>query len=878
MESRRCRLFGFLACIHFVGRRLVLATSSGLATRWVAFSIATVAILGSKAVHIYAHVDALPIMDLFRWGVSFFTQDTVLLLLLRVLLDCSAGLMAAPPLLRLMSTILSMAIISSVLILAWISITFFAMAGSELQWRNVALAGDSGSWKMMASGMAAGVMVLMALLTVAVMLQTVCYTTAGIALDLLHKPVVFLLNQLRRKQQSVQPELQSDGCSDKPWMHIKEPEVHHTLIPEHGIDDPHHDDLLYPTTRPVLQRILVGILLAAHVVCTLFRPADSSLDYLSWTLPLMPVVDLAHSSSTLGSLTMSSGGPSNSLSNLTALTEPVAFPWMPKTSSPLAGFEDWYEEGKEHYSAREDPLKISNLDDDLLAALGGQDLSKTRIRHVMLIKLESTRKDCFPLKKDSAVIERLESTFKKKTLPEEALNMLASLSETAKYLTGDNDDGFEDYRTGDDDRRTAHRRPRGGINAKNAFTGSTYTFKSLVSTLCGCSALMADFNIEHEHHIYQPCLAQIFDAFNQIDRKEDTVASEDDFTSFPWKSSFMQSVTDRYDKQDRLMPAMGYPKEHQRNIDSWYLRGHPKFGKVEMEDVNYYGMPEVAIKDYIQDAFAEAKKTNQRVFLTHITSTTHHAFGIPEGEKYVKLNDGMEWDDLSKYVNAMGYVDRWLQQILDILESEGVAEETLLVLVGDHGLGIAERGTVTPYSQPHISNYHVPLVISHPNLPRINIDDAVTSLQILPTILDLLIETGSLSNSETRAAKDLVRNYEGQSLLRPLRKSSEAGHRGWQFTVMNPGGSTVAVRDASEGNGNWRLIVPVFGNYVWRFTDLTTDPHEANPTQSFDFDKFKNLVERSYGAQAAKWVDEAAFVTRWWVGENYKRYRYEKSS
>ncbi|KAL7953168.1 hypothetical protein V8C34DRAFT_297735 [Trichoderma compactum] len=56
----------------------------------------------------------------------------------------------------------------------------------------------------------------------------------------------------------------------------------------------------------------------------------------------------------------------------------------------------------------------------------------------------------------------------------------------------------------------------------------------------------------------------------------------------------------------------------------------------------------------------------------------------------------------------------------------------------------------------------------------------------------------------------------------------ETGRGGWQFTVMKPGGSIIAVRDGHQPN--WRLVVPAFGNYEWRFTDLETDPHEQVPT------------------------------------------------
>lgn len=63
-------------------------------------------------------------------------------------------------------------------------------------------------------------------------------------------------------------------------------------------------------------------------------------------------------------------------------------------------------------------------------------------------------------------------------------------------------------------------------------------------------------------------------------------------------------------------------------------------------------------------------------------------------------------------------------------------------------------------------------MLSHPALPPVDVDDAVVSLQIVPTVLDLLAETESLSPGARAAALDLARNYEGQSLLRPLCKAS----------------------------------------------------------------------------------------------------------
>ncbi|EHK42246.1 hypothetical protein TRIATDRAFT_77440 [Trichoderma atroviride IMI 206040] len=828
---------------QFLSRRILRATALRLLNRRFAFAIAATATLSAKSVHIYAHLNALQKRDILFWGFSFFTQDTACLLAIRMLVDQSLGTALS---------ILVTVVVFFLVVTAAISESFFFTTGTELQWRNVALASDSSSWSTLSAGWLYCLLSFAALFMIAVIFQHPFDQVSRCAVEIFKWPVSLISNKL--------PVLNHCSYSRETYKHLPQHDVEYIEdVYKHGeLEEQRLEkDNMQPTRCTSYLRLLVGLVLAAQAICTITRPTDHSLIFMSWTLPLMPFVDFMFSTPSLAKLLEMSGNVNDALQNATALGEPIPWAWLPNNAS-LQGFQDWYEPDKEHYNALDDPLKLSNLDEDLLLPLRA-NLDDVPIRHILLLKLESTRKDVFPIKKDSYIWNRLAQSFRNSSLPTEAQEKLASLTSTAKYLTGDFDDGFGE-KAGT---------PRGGINANNAFTTSTYTLKSLVGTHCGISPLAADFNVETDHHIYQPCLPHIFEALNQLNHSHDEV-SDEHFTSYKWKTAFMQSVTLRYDKQDHLMPKMGFTDP----LGWWELKDEAaRLGPVDLPDINYYGMSERAVEDYLRDTFASAKKNNERVFLSHLTSSTHHDFGLPEDEKYVPMAGDPDLDDLSHYLNTVGYVDRWLYRILQILDEEGVADETLLVAVGDHGLSIAERGTITPYSNPHAANYHVPLVLSHPKLPSIKVDDPVSSIQILPTILDLLLETKSLSKSEAEAVRDMIQNYEGQSLIRPMQSFSETnGQGGWQHTVMNPGGSTIAVRDGRQPN--WRLIVPVFGNYEWRFTDLETDPHEDTPLVSYDYRAILRIVEEAFGAEAATWVEEAATVTRWWTDENYKRWRY----
>ncbi|PFH55361.1 hypothetical protein XA68_18483 [Ophiocordyceps unilateralis] len=818
------------------------------------FSIFAVAVFGAKLVHIYAHVDAMA-SDLLGYGMSFFAQDVLFLVMMRLLLDNISSLNIRC--LRILAISLSSILVASTLFFASVSISFFVVTGTELRWRNVGVASDSAAWGMLLSGLFSCSVVGASILLVAWLAQDLVANVFGAILNLVRWPFSLALSKIAPRAPSLPLAYQhipqddvEDASGERKLLAVDDAQQ----VPVSADDE--------SQKRPSLcLHVSLAITLIIIAISTIARPVDSSLIFMSWTLPLVPFIDLLPSSPSVAGLVPSYGNDVNSdLENRTALAEPPSWTWLPEGET-LPGFEDWYE-GKDHYRADKDPLRVSNLNSALLPELR-HSLSDVKIRHVVLIKLESTRKDVFPIKKGGYIWETLAASHDNNTLPSSAVDLFSKLTPNANYLTGDFDDGFAHAKT----------KPRGGINANNVHTTSTYTLKSLAGTLCGLYPLVADFNREYETHVYQPCLSHIFNAFNALEKDQDDGGSSDDFSSFKWRSTFMQSVTDGYDKQNAEMPVLGYPEGFFLSKEI-LQSGEGKFGKINVSDINYYGMSEEVLKDYVREEFAAAKKDNGRVFLSHLTSTTHHPFVLPEGENYLPLTDDKKLNDLSHYVNTIGFADQWLGQILEVLEEEGVADETLVVLVGDHGLSLPENGGVTPYYNGNVGNFHVPLVLSHPSLPAIDVNDAAASLSILPTILDLLVETGSLSKTTKQAAQDLMKNYEGQSLLRPQRQASwETGESNWLFTVMNPGRATVAIRDAHRPD--WRLIMPVIDDVEWRFTNTAEDPHEMEPVISFSFAPLLEKIERKHGVEAATWAETAAFKAQWWVKENNKRWRFD---
>jgi hypothetical protein len=831
----------------YPNRHLKLALS--FANRRFIFTVLAVALFSTKSVRIYARLPVLSGLKVICWVPSLYAQDVLLLLAARFLCSTLNPTGQSLYLLLLAAVFL---ITTTLLDMAAITISFVAATGSEIHWRNIGLINDVSAMKMMMTAGSCGFAIAWAsIILFSWLVQAICYNAAGSAVDVALWCISYPLRKLSvQRINHSYTKLSSDETEDKL---------------ECGINTSGAGEFSTPCQIFNLPHIIVGTILLAFISTVLIRPGESILSSLTWTLPLVPFVDFLHKPKSLSDLPLLSWN-STSLrqQNLTALREPPVFDWLPSDFN-LSGFEDWYEPGRQHYHAAADPLRVTNLDTELLSTLRTA-LKSIDIRHVMIVLLESTRKDMFPVTEDGMAAKRLAASYPDEILPDEIKQKLAALTPNAKYLTG----GYDTLHEAEGKRVKG----RGGIRASNAFTSASYTLKSLIATLCGIAPLSVDFNEDGSNHIYQPCLPHILEAFNQIDGNQERPG--EGFTSFKWRSTFVQSVTGSFDRQDPLMTAIGYANESY--ITKEYLNSdRAKLGNVSVPDINYFGMPEVVLEEYIRDAFATAKLDNERVFLTHVTSTTHHPFDIPLDDDSPQPEDWQpekrDLDDVSKYLNAIGYVDKWLGKILDILDEQGVADETLVIFVGDHGLSLVENDAITPYDNPHVANLHVPLVLSHPKLPEIDIQDAVLSFQILPTILDLLLETEGLSESGINVAQDLIHNYEGQSLLRPLRNASDqTGQAYWQFSVMNPGGSMLAVRDAREPH--YRLVVPLMDEFAWRFTDLRLDPHEEDPIASLDVNELLRIVERDRGSEASLWIEGAASVSQWWLEENHKRWRY----
>ncbi|KAJ5384755.1 Alkaline phosphatase-like alpha/beta/alpha [Penicillium concentricum] len=604
--------------------------------------------------------------------------------------------------------------------------------------------------------------------------------------------------------------------------------------------------------------------------------------------------------------------------------------WLPE--NPPRGFSRWdlspsdRAEKDNHYSfvctgdegfydPKNDPLMVTNLGGEIYEPL--QKAFKehsVEVNHIVLLTLESGRKELFPAQQGTPLFDGLLASHKKLNL-DKAIDRLVNMTPVAQQLTGEyaTDSKGNKVDLSHSPWQTPPQEGMGGLNVRGAMTGSSLTFKSVLGSHCGVNPLPVDLLEESMLEIYQPCLPQIFDLFNQnkaqSEERRQNSSSKDTSTAIknPWKSVFMQSITDDYDRQDILNENMGFKhKVVKSNLES----PHAKH-KVQGEEINYFGYAETELRPYVLDLFEEAANNKTRMFLSHVTSTTHHPWSTPDDfkkEPYMSDQGNINHDLMNNYLNAARFVDNWLGDIMTLLEQTGIANETLVVVVGDHGQAFGEdnKEMTGTYENGHISNFRVPLVFHHPHMPRVDITANATALSIVPTILDLLVQSNSLDERDSEIASSLLPEYQGQSLIRPFLSSMEEPHHRrdsppdeqpeherentqpaarshpedpakrlvWNIGLINAGGSMLSVMAADVP---YRLILPLKDGFEYTFTHLGEDPGETHLTKAWTLEELIAEVKPKFGAESAEWLTDAELVAKWWVSEQKRIWGYREA-
>lgn len=88
------------------------------------------------------------------------------------------------------------------------------------------------------------------------------------------------------------------------------------------------------------------------------------------------------------------------------------------------------------------------------------------------------------------------------------------------------------------------------------------------------------------------------------------------------------------------------------------------------------------------------------------------------------------------YDGAVAWVDEQLGRLLSFLRTEGLFEETMIVVTADHGHNFGEHGIFSDNCGLYDTSIHVPLVVHHPAASGNRVGGLVQHTDVVPTVLD----------------------------------------------------------------------------------------------------------------------------------------------
>ncbi len=211
--------------------------------------------------------------------------------------------------------------------------------------------------------------------------------------------------------------------------------------------------------------------------------------------------------------------------------------------------------------------------------------------------------------------------------------------------------------------------------------------------------------------------------------------------NYGYHTSFMHPNTGKYWNRDEVY-NYGY------NIDEYHTIS--SFSNIEKAGEFY------SDESFFDEAINIIDSYEGKFCTTLITVTTHIPFeltGISDLENKLTLTEydlvNCEHWIFKNYVFSCNFADFAFGKFLNELESRGILDDTILVVYGDHGSGIAETDVIKDlYIQNNldytefehiIRDIRIPFGIKIPNVYNSNIiNSAVSKIDIKPTILDLL--------------------------------------------------------------------------------------------------------------------------------------------
>ena len=187
-----------------------------------------------------------------------------------------------------------------------------------------------------------------------------------------------------------------------------------------------------------------------------------------------------------------------------------------------------------------------------------------------------------------------------------------------------------------------------------------------------------------------------------------------------YRTAFFQSAKGNFEARPGLVYNLGF--------DTFFSRD-------DIEDPNhfigYLACDEFALLEPVTQWIGSS---DEPFFLTYLCSVTHDPYEVPEWFAEPAK------DPMTRYRQTIAYTDTFLAAMDAELSQLGIADETILCVVGDHAEAFGEHGLSGHERIAYEEVLRIPFCIRAPFFTDAGreIDGSVSSIDVAPTILGLL--------------------------------------------------------------------------------------------------------------------------------------------
>jgi len=184
--------------------------------------------------------------------------------------------------------------------------------------------------------------------------------------------------------------------------------------------------------------------------------------------------------------------------------------------------------------------------------------------------------------------------------------------------------------------------------------------------------------------------------------------------------------------RDKLYPALKFTHYYDK----------PNY---KNDHFNEFGASDEELYKFGIRTLAKLHRENKPFYAQFVTVSSHFPFNVPEDRMKIAIPDSLKGTQLGNYLAAVNYTDYAIGTLIEQLKQNGMWEDTVLVIYGDHfGLqpqdndpAMISQALGIKYD-PRVTRFNIPLLIHVPGVPGQEVKQVGGQVDIMPTLANLL--------------------------------------------------------------------------------------------------------------------------------------------